>query len=115
MSEIHKHKVSDPGIRVYLIAVLIGSTLATVLSVLVFSTSTILISAFMGLALAFFGASMGENIGEAIVLSLATGTLCMVAFFNAPEPVANWIGRWVVPSVVGFCSGKITVGIAREL
>jgi len=115
MSEIEKYIPWEPGIRIYLLAVFVGTLLAIVFAVVVFATSSIAVAALMGMMLALPGAFMNENIGEAIVLSVIVGGMCGLLFWVGSDPVAKWVGTWGVPAVSGFCSSKIIVGIAREL
>lgn len=115
MSETDKHTPWNPSIKIYVLAVLLGAILAVVLTGVVFATSSIAVAASMGAILALLGALMDENIGEAIVLSVIVGGMCGLLFWVTPDPVSKWIGTWVVPAVIGFCSSKIVIGVSHEL
>lgn len=115
MSEIDKYIPWEPSIKIYVLAVLVGTILAIVFAGVIFATSSIVVAASMGMILALFGALMNENIGEAIVLSVIVGGICGLLFWMASDPVAKWVGTWAVPAVLGFCSSNIVVGVAREL
>lgn len=101
--------------KTYALAALLGAALAAVLAGCAFATSTIVVAASVGSILAFFGALMDENMGEAVVFTVILGVICGVLLWLAPEHVASWVGTWAVPAVIGFCSGKMVVGMSREL
>ncbi len=115
MSDIDNYTPWEPSIKMYVLAVLVGTVVAIVFAGVVFATSSIVVAASMGGILALFGALMGENIGEAIVLSVILGLLCGLMLFVPPDPVAKWVGTWALPAVLGFCSSGIVIGISREL
>ena len=114
MSETDTYTPWEPSIKIYVLAVLVGTIIAIVFAVVVFATSTIAIAASLGMILSLFGALMDENIGEAIVLSVFMSGMCGILFLVTSDPVSKWIGTWAVPAVLGFCSSKIIVGISRE-
>jgi hypothetical protein len=105
----------EPRMKIYVLATLVGTIAAILFAGVIFDTSSIAVAASMGTVLACLGALMGENIGEAIVLSVILGVMCVLLLWVAPDPVASWAGTWAVPAVIGFASGKIVVGIWREV
>lgn len=100
--------------KTYVLATLAGAVLAVALSVLVLAMSTIAVAAALGAILALLGAVMGENVGEAVVLTTLLAAICAGLLWVAPQAVAQWIGTWAVPGVIGFGAGAIVAGIARE-
>lgn len=114
MRKIVNDKFWKQRIRSFILAVVVGTALAVFFTVHVFSVSSVVITVSVGMILALLGALLEENVGEAVVLSLVVGGMSGFLLWVGPARVANWIGTWAVPGVIGFAASKIVVGLARE-
>ena len=113
VKEDTEYKVQEPGLFVYIVAVVLGSGVSFVLATYLLGLSSLWVSLLLGAIFGLIGLFLGENIVEAIILCFAFGFLVFFILQVAPE--IEIIRVSIVPIATGFCVGRIVAGIWREL
>jgi hypothetical protein len=67
----------------------------------------------VGAVFSILGASLGENVGDAIMFSLIAGVIAAVFINFGPEIAIVKVGT--IPVVTGLCVGKLLAGILKEM
>ncbi|MEN8174027.1 MAG: hypothetical protein ABFS03_14245, partial [Chloroflexota bacterium] len=102
-----------PSLLVLLIAVILGSVSSITLATYLLELSPAWVALLAGAACGFLGFGLGENIGDAIILSLIIGVLVFL-FINV-GPVIEIVRIVIVPIATGFCVGNVVYGIWKEI
>ena len=108
-----EYKVQEPGLFVYIVAVVLGSGVSFVLATYLLGLSSLWVSLLLGAIFGVIGVFLGENIGEAIILCFGFGFLVFFLLKIASE--IELVRASIVPIATGFCVGKIICGIWKEI
>ena len=108
-----EYKVQEPGLFVYIVAVVLGSGVSSVLATYLLGLSSLWVSLLLGTIFGVIGVFLGENIGEAIILCFGFGFLVFFLLKIASE--IELVRASIVPIATGFCVGKIICGIWKEI
>lgn len=111
--EDSEYRVQEPGLLVFIIAVIIGSGVSFVLATYLLGLSPLWVALLVGATFAIIGLFMGENIVEAVILCFGFGFLVFFLLEIASE--IEIVRVSVVPMAAGFCAGKIVYGIWKEI
>ena len=107
------HKQKEPGSGIFIVGFILAAVIAAGVSTYFLSTSPILIAIIVGGIGGLIGVVMFENIGEAIIMSVIITFLIVMMIKFIPGLLM--LKKFVVPALVGLCSGKLVVGIWKEL
>jgi hypothetical protein len=108
-----EYKVQEPGLFVYIVAVVLGSGVSFVLATYLLGLSSLWVSLLLGAIFGIIGLFLGENIVEAIILCFGFGFLVFFLLKIASE--IELVRASIVPIATGFCVGKIICGIWKEI
>jgi hypothetical protein len=108
-----EYKVQEPGLFVYIVAVVLGSGVSFVLATYLLGLSSLWVSLLLGAIFGLIGLFLGENIVEAIILCFGFGFL--VFFFLKIASEIELVRASIVPIATGFFVGKIIFGIWKEI
>ena len=108
-----EYEVQEPGLFVYIVAVVLGSGVSFVLATYLPGLSSLWVSLLLGAIFGVIGVFLGENIGEAIILCFGFGFLVFFLLKIASE--IELVRASIVPIATGFCVGKIICGIWKEI
>ena len=101
------------GVGIYLLAVIFGSGASFALATNWLEVSPGWLALLVGTVFSIVGASLGETVVEAIVLSLIVGIMVTVLFLTGLETAILRAG--IVPVATGFCVGILVAGISEEM
>ena len=107
------YRVQEPGLFVFIVAVILASGVSFVLATYLLGLSSLWVSLLMGAIFGVIGLFSGENIVEAIILCFVCGFL--VFFFLKIAPEIEIVRASIVPIATGFCVRKIVYGIWKEI
>jgi hypothetical protein len=108
-----EYKVQEPGLFVFIIAVILGSGVSFVLATYLLGLSSLWVSLLLGAIFGLIGLFLGENIAEAIIFCFGFGFLVFFLLKIASE--IELVRASIVPIATGFCLGKIICGIWKEI
>lgn len=111
--EDSEFRIQEPGLLVFVVAVILGSGVSFVLATYLLGLSPLWVALLLGAIFAIFGLFMGENIGEAVLLCFGIGLLVFFLLQIASE--IKIVRASAVPVAAGFCAGKIVYGIWKEI
>ena len=97
----------------YIAAIFLGAGSSFMLATFWLETSSLVLSLSGGAVSSMIGVSMWENFGEAVVFSFILGILAAGIYAFGPEIAI--LKKGIVPVVIGFCVGKLVVGISKEM
>ena len=100
------------GVGAYFFALILGSGASFALATYWLKLSPGWIALLLGAIFSILGASMGENVGDAIMFSLIVGLTVTVFITVGPEIAI--IRTAIIPVATGLCAGKLVVGIFKE-
>ena len=113
VKEDSEYRVQEPGLLVFIVAVILGSGVSCVLATYLLGLSPLWVALLVGAIFGIIGLFLGENIGEAIISCLGFGFLVFFLLQIAPE--IEIVRVSIVPIATGFCAGKIVHGIWKEI
>jgi len=108
-----KDKKYLSGIVVYFFALILGSGASFALATYWLEFSPGWLALLAGAVFSIVGAFLGENVGEAIILSFIAAILVTVFITSGPEIAILRAG--IIPVATGLCVGKLVVGISKEV
>ena len=111
--EDSEYRVQEPGLFVFLVAVILGSGVSFALATYLLGLSPLWVALLVGAIFGVIGVFLGENIVEAIILCFVFGSLVFFLLNVASE--IEIIRASIVPIATGFCVGKIVCGIWKEI
>ena len=107
-----KYKKCLSEVGAYFFALILGSGASFALATYWLEFSPGWIAVLVGAIFSILGAFLGENVGDAIMLSLIVG-LIVTAFITVGPEIAI-VRAVIIPVATGLCAGKLVVGIFRE-
>jgi hypothetical protein len=113
IEEDSEFRVQEPGLSVFIVAVILGSGVSFVLATYLLGLSPLWVALPVGGIFSVFGLFMGENIVEAVILSFVCALV--VFFLLQIIPSIKIIRSAIVPIAAGFCVGKIVYGVWTEI
>ena len=111
--EDSEYRVQEPGLLVFIVAVILGSGVSFVLATYLLGLSPLWVALLVGAIFSIIGLFMGENIGEALIICF--GFAFLVFFLLEIAPDIEIVRAGIVPVAAGFCVGKIVYGIWKEI
>lgn len=107
------HRVQEPGLFVFSLAVILGALVSFALATYLLKLSPAWVALLAGAVSGMIGFFLGENIGEALVLSVILGVLTFVIIKVGLE--IEIVRTGIVPVATGFSVGKLVYGIWKEI
>lgn len=107
----NKNDLSEVGI--YFLALILGSGVSFTFATYWLEVSPSWLALLVGAIFSIVGASLGENVGDAIMFSLIVGIIVTVFYISGPEIAILRAG--IIPVATGLCVGNVVVGISKEV
>ena len=101
------------GVGIYLLAVIFGSGASFALATHWLEVSPGWLALLVGTVFSIVGASLGETVVEAIVLSLIVGIMVTALLLTGLEIAVLRAG--IVPVATGLCVGMLVAGISKAM
>ncbi len=108
-----KNKKYLSGVGAYFFAIILGSGVSFVLATYWLEFSPGWVALLVGAVFSILGASLGENVGDAIMFSLIVGLIVTVFIKFGPEIAI--VRAVIFPVATGLCVGNVVVGISKEV
>lgn len=101
------------GVGIYSLALILGSGASFAFATYWLAVSPGWLALLLGAVFSIVGASLGENVGDAIMFSLIVGIIVTVFYISGPEIAILRAG--IIPVATGLCVGNVVAGISKEV